>query len=52
LGKSDLGTTFKGDTIIGNDVCIGFEAIVMSGVRIGARWRVGPRQALEIMMEG
>jgi virginiamycin A acetyltransferase len=33
--KGDLGTTFKGDIIIGNDVWIGFEAIIMPGVKIG-----------------
>lgn len=26
---------FKGDTIIGNDVWIGYEALIMPGVRIG-----------------
>ncbi len=32
-GKEDL--PYKGDTIIGNDVWIGYEALIMPGVRIG-----------------
>jgi len=33
--KGDLGTVTKGDTVIGNDVWIGFEALIMPGVQIG-----------------
>jgi len=33
--KGDLGTVNKGDIKIGNDVWIGFEALIMSGVEIG-----------------
>ena len=33
--KGDLGTVNKGDIVIGNDVWIGFEALIMSGVKIG-----------------
>lgn len=37
LEKADVASAWdnKGDIIIGNDVWIGFEAIVMAGVRIG-----------------
>jgi len=33
--KGELGTINKGDTIIGNDVWVGFEALIMPGVKIG-----------------
>jgi virginiamycin A acetyltransferase len=33
----------KGDIIIGNDVWIGFEAIIMAGVKIGNGARIGTR---------
>ena len=37
LKKSDVVTTWdnKGDIVIGNDVWIGYEAVIMAGVRIG-----------------
>lgn len=37
LKKTDVTTAwdYKGDIIIGNDVWIGYEAIIMAGVRIG-----------------
>ncbi len=37
LEKSDVVTTWdnKGDIVIGNDVWIGYEAVIMAGVRIG-----------------
>lgn len=37
LEKSDVETAWdnKGDIVIGNDVCIGYEAVVMAGVHIG-----------------
>ena len=33
--KGDLGTVFKGDTVIGNDVWIGLGATIMPGVKVG-----------------
>ena len=33
----------KGDTVIGNDVWIGYEAVIMSGVRIGDGAIIGTR---------
>ena len=33
----------KGDIIIGNDVWIGFEAVILSGVRIGDGAIIGAR---------
>jgi len=41
--KGDLGTVNKGDTIIGNEVWIGFEAVIMSGVRIDDGAVIGAR---------
>ena len=37
LEKSDVATAWdnKGDIVIGNDVWIGYEAVIMAGVRIG-----------------
>ena len=37
LEKSDVATTWdnKGDIVIGNDVWIGYEAVIMAGVHIG-----------------
>ena len=37
LKKSDVATAWdnKGDIVIGNDVWIGYEAVIMAGVRIG-----------------
>ena len=37
MKKTDVTTAwdYKGDIIIGNDVWIGYEAIIMAGVRIG-----------------
>ena len=33
----------KGDTVIGNDVWIGYEAVIMSGVKIGDGAIIGTR---------
>lgn len=37
LGKADVASAWdnKGDIVIGNDVWIGFEAVIMAGVHIG-----------------
>ena len=37
MEKSDVATAWdnKGDIVIGNDVWIGYEAVVMAGVHIG-----------------
>ena len=37
LEKSNVATAWdnKGDIVIGNDVCIGYEAVIMAGVHIG-----------------
>lgn len=44
--KGDLGTVNKGDTIIGNDVWIGFEALIMPGVKIGDGAVIGARSVV------
>ena len=41
--KGNLGTVNKGDTVIGNDVWIGFEALIMSGINIGDGAVIGAR---------
>jgi len=41
--KGNLGTVNKGDTVIGNDVWIGFEALIMSGITIGDGAVIGAR---------
>jgi virginiamycin A acetyltransferase len=41
--KEDLGTVNKGDIVIGNDVWIGFEALIMSGITIGDGAVIGAR---------
>ena len=33
----------KGDIVIGNDVCIGYEAVIMAGVHIGDGAIIGSR---------
>ena len=45
LDKSDVASAWdnKGDIIIGNDVWIGYEAVIMAGVRIGDGAIVGTR---------
>lgn len=45
LPKSDMNKTWEnhGDIIIGNDVWIGFEAVIMAGVRIGDGSIIGAR---------
>ena len=45
LNKADVATAWdnKGDIIIGNDVWIGFEAVIMAGVHIGNGAIVGAR---------
>ena len=45
LDKEDVATTWdnKGDIIIGNDVWIGYEAVIMAGVHIGDGAIVGAR---------
>lgn len=40
-GKGDL--PYKGDTVIGNDVWIGYEALIMPGVKIGNGAIIGAR---------
>lgn len=37
MPKSEVATTWdnKGDIVIGNDVCIGYDAVIMAGVTIG-----------------
>jgi len=44
--KGDLGTVNKGDIVIGNDVWIGFEALIMSGVNIGDGAVIGARSVV------
>jgi virginiamycin A acetyltransferase len=41
--KGDLGTVNKGDTVIRNDVWIGLEALIMSGITIGDGAVIGAR---------
>ena len=45
LDKKDICTAWdnKGDTVIGNDVWIGYEAVIMSGVKIGDGAIIGTR---------
>ncbi|MDE7166474.1 MAG: CatB-related O-acetyltransferase [Bacteroidaceae bacterium] len=45
LNKSDVATAWdnRGDIIIGNDVWIGFEAVIMAGVHIGDGAIIGAR---------
>ena len=45
LQKSDVATAWdnKGDIIIGNDVWIGYDAIIMAGVKIGDGAIIGTR---------
>jgi virginiamycin A acetyltransferase len=45
LDKKDVATAWdnKGDTIVGNDVWIGFEAVILAGVHIGDGAIVGAR---------
>ncbi len=47
LWEHDLGVTEswdnKGDIVVGNDVWIGFEALIMAGVTIGDGARIGSR---------
>lgn len=45
LQKSDVVTTWdnKGDIVIGNDVWIGYEALIMAGVHIGNGVIIGSR---------
>jgi len=41
--KRNLGTVYKGDIEIGNDVWMGFEALIMSGITIGDGAVIGAR---------
>lgn len=45
LGKADVASAWdnKGDIVIGNDVWIGFEAVIMAGVHIGNGAIIGAR---------
>ena len=45
LDKKDVAASWdnKGDIVIGNDVWIGYEAVVMAGVTIGDGAVIGPR---------
>ncbi|MGE4353899.1 MAG: CatB-related O-acetyltransferase [Oscillospiraceae bacterium] len=45
LNKKDVASAWdnKGDIVIGNDVWIGFEAVILSGVRIGDGAVIGAR---------
>ncbi len=45
LQKSDVATAWdnKGDIIIGNDVWIGYDAVIMAGVKIGDGAIIGTR---------
>lgn len=45
LDKNDICMAWdnKGDTVIGNDVWIGYEAVIMSGVKIGDGAIIGTR---------
>lgn len=45
LGKNQVATAWdnKGDTVIGNDVWIGYEAMILSGVHIGDGAIIGTR---------
>lgn len=45
LPKTEVATAWdnKGDIVIGNDVWIGYEAVIMSGVRIGDGAIIGTR---------
>lgn len=45
LGKADVASAwdYKGDIVIGNDVWIGFEAVIMAGVHIGNGAIIGAR---------
>lgn len=45
LDKNEMATAWddKGDIIIGNDVWIGYEAVIMAGVRIGDGAIIGTR---------
>ena len=45
LEKSNLASAWdnKGDIVIGNDVCIGFEAVILAGVKIGDGAIIGTR---------
>lgn len=45
LDKADVATAWdnRGDIIIGNDVWIGFEAVIMAGVHIGDGAIIGAR---------
>ena len=48
LDKNDIRSAWdnKGDTVIGNDVWIGYEAIILSGVHIGDGAIVGARSVV------
>lgn len=45
LDKADVASAWdnKGDIVIGNDVWIGFEAVIMAGVHIGNGAIIGAR---------
>lgn len=45
LEKSNVASAWdnKGDIVIGNDVCIGFEAVILAGVKIGDGAIIGTR---------
>lgn len=45
LEKSNVVSAWdnKGDIVIGNDVCIGFEAVILAGVKIGDGAIIGTR---------
>lgn len=45
LEKADVASAWdnKGDTVVGNDVWIGYEAVIMSGVHIGDGAVIGAR---------
>lgn len=48
LDKKDITTAWdnKGDTVVGNDVWIGYEAIILSGVHIGDGAIIGARSVV------
>lgn len=48
LNKADVASAWdnKGDIVIGNDVWIGYEAVIMAGVHIGDGAIIGTRAAV------
>ncbi len=45
---ASLADGFRGDTIVGNDVWIGREAMIMPGARIGDGAVIGARQGIQV----